>query len=217
MADLDDDAPPPLSSLSEQVEALRLRGRGDESTSGRVTDLPDEETLRVANVVVMKEKPGTGSTAAPPKLKKGFFDAAPKPRRPKPPAAEQKSAKPSSAVEEIPMIRAKQPHAGSGPAIPDFLRVEPDEYEKRYAAAKADLLDKLKPSPDVVSKIGQDPQLLAGFDDPEVMAAVNDIAANPGNFKKYKDKPKVLAFYAAMGKLMGEKLENEKQKQPKPS
>lgn len=33
--------------------------------------------------------------------------------------------------------------------------------------------------------------LCTGFDDPEVMAAVNDVAQNPQNFKKYKDNPKV--------------------------
>ena len=31
----------------------------------------------------------------------------------------------------------------------------------------------------------------AGFDDPEVMRAVNDIAANPQNFKKYQKNEKV--------------------------
>lgn len=93
-------------------------------------------------------------------------------------------------IEEIPLIRAKK-GLGSGPVIPDFLRVEPDEQEKRFAAYKADLVKKLQPTPDTMAKIAQDPTLLAGFDDPEVMTAVNDIAANPQNMKKYKDKPKV--------------------------
>lgn len=31
----------------------------------------------------------------------------------------------------------------------------------------------------------------AGFDDPEVMAAVNDVAQNPQNMKKYQNNPKV--------------------------
>ncbi|PNH05798.1 Hsc70-interacting protein [Tetrabaena socialis] len=205
MADLDDDAPPPLSSLSEQVDALRLRGHGGESTSGQVA----EESLRVANVVVMPAKT-SGSAGAPqtstgrasstaaaaPALKKGFFDAAPK-QRPKPAV---------KAAPEIPMIRAKQ-GLGGGPLIPDFLRVEPDEQEKRFAAMKADLIEKLKPNQDTVAQIAKDPAMMESFNDPEVMAAVNDIAATPGNMKKYKDNPKVMAFYAAMGKVMGEKLE----------
>lgn len=88
------------------------------------------------------------------------------------------------------MIRAKK-GAGDRPSIPDFLRLEPDEEAKRYAAMKSDLLQKLQPTPDMITQIGKDPSLLAAFDDPEVMAAVNDIAANPGNMKKYQNKPKV--------------------------
>lgn len=34
---------------------------------------------------------------------------------------------------------------------------------------------------------------IAGFEDPEVMAAVNDVAQNPQNMKKYKDNKKVSA------------------------
>ncbi len=33
--------------------------------------------------------------------------------------------------------------------------------------------------------------LAAAFDDPEVMAAVNDVAANPSHMKKYEKNPKV--------------------------
>lgn len=35
--------------------------------------------------------------------------------------------------------------------------------------------------------------MCAGFEDPEVMAAVNDVAQNPQNMKKYKDNQKVSA------------------------
>ncbi|KXZ56702.1 hypothetical protein GPECTOR_1g632 [Gonium pectorale] len=158
-------------------------------------------------MVVTPPQTAESARKAAPSLKKGFFDAPPK-RKLKPPGEQKPTA---SAREEIPMIRAKQPHTG-GPAIPDFLRVEPDEQERRYMAMKNELIEKLKPTPDMVSQIGQDPSLLACFDDPEVMAAVNDIAANPGSFKKYKDKPKVMAFYKAMGQLMGEKLEKVEQR-----
>ncbi|EFJ42953.1 hypothetical protein VOLCADRAFT_96874 [Volvox carteri f. nagariensis] len=201
MADSDDDAPPPLSSLAEQVDALKLRSHGGESILDQ-SSLPQEEALRVANVVVKAAKP----VPAAPALRKGFFDAAPK-KKAKAPAEASTQKKTQPPVEEIPMIRAKK-GVGNGPVIPDFLRVEPDEQEKRYMAMKADLVEKLKPTPDVMTKIGQDPGLLAAFDDPEIMAAVSDIAANPQNIKKYKDKPKVAAFYAAMGKLMGEKLDS---------
>jgi len=53
----------------------------------------------------------------------------------------------------------------------------------------------------------QDQQLLSGFDDPEVMAAVDDVAKNPQNIAKYKHNRKVQQFYAAMGAMMGAKLE----------
>lgn len=46
----------------------------------------------------------------------------------------------------------------------------------------------------------------AGFDDPEVMAAVADVAKNPANMAKYQNKPKVMAFYKAMASMMGDKL-----------
>lgn len=58
------------------------------------------------------------------------------------------------------------------------------------------------------------PVRAAGFDDPEVMAAVSDIAQNPKNALKYKDNKKVAAFYAAMGKFAGSKLENMSGPQP---
>ena len=54
----------------------------------------------------------------------------------------------------------------------------------------------------------QSEELLAGFDDPEVMAAVNDVAANPQSISKYKNNKKVQMFYAKMGQIMAKKLEN---------
>ncbi|KAG2443035.1 hypothetical protein HYH02_009450 [Chlamydomonas schloesseri] len=204
MSDIDDDAPPPLSSLAEQVSALKLVGApGAEAGSTSGQDVPTEASLRVANVVVMPAKPAAAK--ATPALKKGFFDAPPK-RRTKP-AAESKP--PEKDVEEIPMLRAKPKTVGSGPDIPDFMRLEPDEQAKMYETYKSELVNKLKPTPDMVSAIGKDPELLSYFDDPEVMAAVSDVAANPAAIKKYQDKPKVKAFYAMMGKMMGEKLEKD--------
>lgn len=202
--DDDDDAPPPLSSLSEQVEALRLRASGVDlaSTSGQ-----QAESLRIASAVFTTDK-STGkppAATAPPALKRGFFDAKPSTAKPKPKPKPQEEA-----VEEIPMIRAKQAGGpATGPAIPDFLRVQPDDDEKKYAAMKKELLDKLKPTPDVVNQIAGNADLLHSFDDPEVMAAVNDVAKNPANWAKYKNNPKVLKFYQAMGQMMGDKLEKE--------
>lgn len=52
--------------------------------------------------------------------------------------------------------------------------------------------DSLKPTPESIEEVMHSPQLIAGFDDPEVMAAVNDIAANPQAMHKYKSNAKVL-------------------------
>ncbi len=49
------DAPPPLSSLTEQVEAVRLRENVDASSVVHSAAAVDE-SLRVANVVVMAPK-----------------------------------------------------------------------------------------------------------------------------------------------------------------
>ena len=51
-----------------------------------------------------------------------------------------------------------------------------------------------------VQNVMQNADLMKGFDNPEVMQAVNDIAKNPENVKKYKDKPQVMAFYQSMAK-----------------
>lgn len=49
----------------------------------------------------------------------------------------------------------------------------------------------MKPTQDTMQEVLSNAELLSGFDDPEVMDAVNDIAANPQNMRKYRNKPKV--------------------------
>ena len=58
--------------------------------------------------------------------------------------------------------------------------------------------ERLRPKPDTVADVMRCPELLAGFSDPgfsdpEVMAAVADIAVDSRNLGKYKDNPKVRA------------------------
>ncbi len=43
-----------------------------------------------------------------------------------------------------------------------------------------------------------DPDLLAGFDDPDVMAAVTDIAVDPRRAVKYQDNPKVMCLWTLL-------------------
>lgn len=45
----------------------------------------------------------------------------------------------------IPFIKAKAQHMGSGVAIPDCMRLQPDAEALKYEAMRKDLLDKLKP------------------------------------------------------------------------
>lgn len=56
--------------------------------------------------------------------------------------------------------------------------------------------DDLMPTEDSVRQIANDQSLLAGFDDPEVMRAVQDVAQNPANIQKYKNNKKVIALIA---------------------
>lgn len=54
--------------------------------------------------------------------------------------------------------------------------------------------DDLMPTEDSIRQIAGNQSLLAGFDDPEVMRAVQDVAQNPANIQKYKSNKKVTGF-----------------------
>lgn len=189
----DDDDLPPVASLAEQVEALKLK-----TTSGAATFA---EAVPVASVTVAET---STSKTKPPVIKKGFFDSKPK----TPNAAKKKAATHSAQAadnrDDVPFIKAQKT---SEKAIPEFLKLKPDEDAIKYAQAKQQLVDALKPTPDMINTLTQNPELLSGFDDPEVMAAVNEVAQNPQAMKKYAGNPKVVKFYAAMGQFLGSKLE----------
>ena len=51
----------------------------------------------------------------------------------------------------------------------------------------------LMPTEDTIKQIAGNESLLAGFDNPEVMRAVQDVAQNPANIQKYKNNKKVRA------------------------
>ncbi len=55
------------------------------------------------------------------------------------------------------------------------------------------LSEELMPTEDTIKQIAGNESLLAGFDDPEVMRAVQDVAQNPANIQKYKNNKKVRA------------------------
>lgn len=59
------------------------------------------------------------------------------------------------------MIRAQKAGLGRG-GIPDMFRIEPSEQEKQYAKMKEAMVEKLKPTPDMVEQISGNASLLSG-------------------------------------------------------
>ncbi|KHN09749.1 Hsc70-interacting protein [Glycine soja] len=53
------------------------------------------------------------------------------------------------------------------------------------------------------SKILSDPELMASFGDPEIMAALQDVMKNPANFAKHQSNPKVAPVIAKMMTKLG--------------
>ncbi len=99
--------------------------------------------------------------------------------------------------------------------------IPPDEQEKQYAAMRKKLTgrsghsmplgseaaahqyillcaEELMPTEDTIKQIAGNKSLLAGFDDSEVMRAVQDVAQNPANIQKYKNNKKVRASCKAV-------------------
>eukprot|EP00955_Chlamydomonas_euryale_P020078 213604-Chlamydomonas_euryale.AAC.21 len=110
--------------------------------------------------------------------------------------------------EGIPALTGKKLGIGSsGKAIPDFMRVEPDEQTKRMQEAKSKLIDALKPTKETIDDLQTKPGLMSSFEDPEVMAAVDEIAKNPSAMAKYQNNQKVKDFYSAMAAFTGARLE----------
>jgi len=147
--------------------------------------------------------------AKPKALKKGFFDAKPKKKKdvrntPEPYDGVKYDA---DGIEEIPTLVGKKYANVKDAHIPDFMRVEPDEEAKKLGEVKQKLVDALKPTPELMKGVAADENLMAGFDDPEVMAAVDDVAKHPENIKKYQNNPKVVAFYQSMSKMMAGRMD----------
>lgn len=55
------------------------------------------------------------------------------------------------------------------------------------------------PTNDTIKQIAGNQSLLAGFDDQEVMRAVEDVAKNPANIQKYRNNRKVSWNQACCG------------------
>ncbi|KAK3281828.1 hypothetical protein CYMTET_10408 [Cymbomonas tetramitiformis] len=139
-------------------------------------------------------------------VKKGFLDQ---------PTTKPVKAKDGTNLTEL---KGKKNTPGGTKSIPEFLKVEQEEAPKlTQAQVKEKLVDAMKPTPEMVKDVSANPLLMEGFDDPEVMAAVSEIAEDPKKMEKYKDNKKVQRFYAAMGNIMGSKFEKlavEQEKDP---
>lgn len=202
----DDDEVPPLSGMQQQVGALR--GRHTQQCSTLAGGRDDDAGLPVATATVVSEPVGASAGKAAARgannkagtIKRGFFDSPKSMPKPKPKLKQAET-------EEVPFIRASKAESSGRKQIPDFMRVDPSEQEKQFEQMKEGLLSALKPTEDMVQKVMGNPNLVAGFDDPEVMAAVDEIAKNPQALKKYQHNSKVQKFYQEMGMFVGSKLE----------
>ena len=96
----------------------------------------------------------------------------------------------------------------SGKQVPDFMKLPEGEKERQAKAFKKQLTEALKPTPDMMRGITADEDLLAGFEDPEVMKAVDEIAKDPTAMRKHQNNPKVIDFYKRMSGMMAGQLEN---------
>ena len=171
-----DDEPPPLESAAAQLEALNLRRRVAERVNAARADSSAPSGSASTGAARASSAPsGSGPSAKPPAsatrksppaagMKKGFFDA-PRPKR--------ATAKPDEP--EMVFLKGKKSAVAGGAAIPDFMRVEVEGSESA-AKMKKELLETLKPDKQTVDEVMGNQALMSGFDDPEVMAAVEDVA-----------------------------------------
>ncbi|GAX75486.1 hypothetical protein CEUSTIGMA_g2929.t1 [Chlamydomonas eustigma] len=197
--DDDDDTPPPLSSLPDQIIALE---QPCNRTSSSI-ETTEGEFLPLASTTVTGAKSGPTVKHAP-VIKRGFFDS--KPSRPKSETTEKSQQRPPE--DGLIVLKGRKDGISNvGPSIPDFMRVEPDEQAKRLQEVKGKLTEALKPTPTMINQLSKNPALMAAFEDPEVMAAVDEVAKDPSKMMKYKDNKKVLEFYKSMANFAGGALE----------
>ncbi len=72
--------------------------------------------------------------------------------------------------------------------------------------------DLLQPTQELVKDIFENDDVKNGLEDPDIMAAVSDIAANPSAIDKYKNNKKVVTFYNQLGKFMGQQIKKQDEK-----
>uniref|UniRef100_A0A061REN8 STI1/HOP DP domain-containing protein n=1 Tax=Tetraselmis sp. GSL018 TaxID=582737 RepID=A0A061REN8_9CHLO len=204
MSESDEDIPP-LNDIADQVEALQTLVSVDTPetlTEPKEHSRPPNQALTVPTAtthVISKRNQKKPTVSGG--LRKGFFDAssASRPHR---------TVLPPKQPEEIPHLKWR-PKASKSDTIPEFLQIPPGTDQEKLSQLKDRLVSTLKPTPDTVNELLHNQDLLAGFDDPVVMEAVNEVAKDPQSIKKYANNAKVRRFYEAMGIFVGEKLERQ--------
>ncbi|KAI5058292.1 hypothetical protein GOP47_0026462 [Adiantum capillus-veneris] len=80
--------------------------------------------------------------------------------------------------------------------------------QTKHPKAK-DIPDLLEPTKEIVQDVMDNEVIKSGLEDPVVMAAVQEIAGNADSIHKYRNDPKVVSFYSQLGKLMGDKIQQQ--------
>jgi hypothetical protein len=113
-------------------------------------------------------------------LKKGFFDSKPKPKRKVPAEA------------KIPLIKPKNPGT-TGLEIPEV------QAAMQYTLEQTD--EWL--TPDLMTKMGDHPALLAGFQNPRFIQAIEEMRKDPAAAqRKYAGDMEIMLFITEFSKIM---------------
>lgn len=67
----------------------------------------------------------------------------------------------------------------------------------------------LQPTQELVKDVMETTDIKNGLEDPEIMAAVSEIAENPDAMHKYKHNKKISAFYNHLGILMKDRMDKQ--------
>merc|ERR1711907_352303 len=123
-------------------------------------------------------------------FKKGFFDA-PKPKK-----------KPAPKTDEIEVLRPKEKPKPKG-YIEGFEMPSIDVSASQVASVldMKDVPADQWMSPELLQAIAQEPELLMGFQDPEIQNLMAEVAKDPKAIEKHAGNKKLMKFYEKYIKL----------------
>ncbi|MCO5576041.1 hypothetical protein L7F22_029848 [Adiantum nelumboides] len=189
------DEPPELEDMSDYVANMCQRKNIPATvTSKRTTD---STTL---NQVCPEARPADMFNT----LKKGFIDS----------SYEKKRGQKGKKHEMLFLKGGKQAHHSKVKDIPDILKVKPEDSPRDRA--RKELISMLEPTKEIVQDVMENEIIKSGLEDPDVMAAVQEIAGDADSIQKYRSNPKVVSFYSQLGKLMGDKIQQQGKIRSKP-